>query len=106
MISAGVLAGTKKANHDEVSYPGTPASAMVRTSGAAATRAAVVTPSARNGPDPTGGRPEATTAPAQTRRTASTAGQHGTAPRRGAAVGHVGQIDFSEIFEQLAAHMR
>src|SRR5262249_2899120 len=72
IISGGVLAGTKKANHDEVSYPGTPASAMVGTSGAPATRAAVVTPSARNCPDRTSGRPEAMTANVQSTRPAIT----------------------------------
>src|SRR5262249_11681040 len=72
MISAGVLAGTKKANHDEVSYPGPPASAMVGPSGAAATRAAVVTPSARICPDRTSGRPEAMTANVQSTRPAIT----------------------------------
>jgi len=54
---------------------------MVGTSGAAATRAAVVTPSARNCPDRTSGRPEAMTANVQSTRPAITSVKAGAAPR-------------------------
>src|SRR5205823_13486107 len=48
--SCGVLAGTKKPNHDITSKPGTPDSAMVGMSGTTATRSLVVTATPRTEP--------------------------------------------------------
>src|ERR1700686_3463664 len=53
MTSFDVFAGTKKPNHENTSKPGTPDSAMVGISGAAATRSLVVTASPRKLPDRT-----------------------------------------------------
>src|SRR6266516_4891083 len=50
MTSCGVLAGTKKPNHENTSKPGKPDSAMVGRSGTTATRSLVVTASPRKLP--------------------------------------------------------
>src|SRR6478752_5300356 len=56
MTLGGVLAGTKKPNHDDTSKPGTPASAIVGRSGTTEMRSLVVTASARTLPAFTCGR--------------------------------------------------
>src|SRR5258705_39601 len=58
MTLGGVLAGTKKPNHDDTSKPGTPASAIVGRSGTTEMRSLVVTASARTLPAFTCGRIE------------------------------------------------
>jgi hypothetical protein len=49
-MAAGVPAGARTPNHDYASYPGSPASAIVGTSGSAGARARDVTASARSLP--------------------------------------------------------
>src|SRR3954468_2765672 len=51
MISFGVPAGAATADHDELSYPLTPASLMLGRSGSACMRFRLVTASARTCPD-------------------------------------------------------
>src|ERR1043166_5327208 len=86
MIGAGVLAGKKKANHDETSKPGTPASAMVGRSGPAGTRFLVVTANPRALPARTCGSAGVTLSKIRSRRPAITSCSAGADPRYGTCV--------------------
>src|SRR6516164_7033305 len=55
MMSRGVLAGTRNADHPDTSTPATPASAMVGRSGATDNRLALATASPRSWPCRTSG---------------------------------------------------
>src|SRR5215471_17779034 len=97
MMSPGVLAGTKNADHEETSTPATPASAMVGRPGATESRLALATARARSWPWRTSGRLDAVKLNMASMRPGMRSLK--------AAIGHVGHFDAGFALEQFAGEM-
>src|SRR5262249_23011404 len=102
MMSPGVLAGTKNADHEDTSTPATPASAMVGRSGATDSRLALATARARSWPWRTSGRLDAVKVIMASMR----AGVRSLEGRSRPAIGHVGHFDAGFALEQFAGEMK
>src|SRR6516165_390031 len=99
MMSLGVLAGTKNADHEDTSTPATPASAMVGRSGATDSRLALATARARSWPWRTSGRLDEVKLIMASMRPGM------RSLKAGPAIGHVGHFDAGFALEQFAGEM-